>query len=455
MSAPLWTAADIAAATGGAVHGAFAATGVAFDSREVGPGDLFVALKGAATDGHRFARQALAGGAAGVLASEPLDGPHVRVADTQAGLEALGRAARDRAVNATRFAVTGSVGKTSVRAALEACLGAQGAGAAHASVKSYNNATGVPLSLARMPADARFGVFEIGMNHRGEIAPLAAQVRPHVAAVTWVGTAHIENLGSEEAIADEKGDIFSGLAPGGAAVIPFDNAHRNRLIGAALMHGERIITFGLGEGARVRATDLVEDGAGSRFTADVAGRRVAVHLPRPGRHLVSNALCVLACVHAAGADPAIAAATLGRLDAEPGRGRIVALPGGATLLDEAYNANPDSVAAALATLAALAADGRKLAVIGAMRELGAHAQAAHAQLAPRIRAAGVARLALVGEETRPLKDAMPEAELLPDAAAALAWARSELRPGDLLLVKGSNSVGLMGLVAALERGDAA
>jgi UDP-N-acetylmuramoyl-tripeptide--D-alanyl-D-alanine ligase len=455
VNAVLWTSAQIAAATGGAAHGDFSAAGVAFDSREVGPGDLFVALKGATTDGHRFAAQALAAGAAGVLASAPVDGPHVLASDTQVALEALGRAARARAAGATILAVTGSVGKTSVRAALEACLGAQGAGAAHASVKSYNNATGVPLSLARMPADARWGVFEIGMNHRGEIAPLAAQVRPHVAAVTWVGTAHIENLGSEEAIADEKADIFSGLARGGAAVIPFDNGYRNRLIGAALMHGERIITFGLGEGARVRATDLVEDGAGSRFTADIAGRQVAVHLSRPGRHLVSNALCVLACVHAAGADPAIAAATLGRIDAEPGRGRLIALPGGACVLDEAYNANPDSVAAALATLAALPAPGRKLAVIGAMRELGSQSEAAHIALAPRIRAAGVARLVLVGEETRPLRDAMPGAELLPDAAAALAWARCELRPGDLLLVKGSNSVGLMGLVAALERGEAA
>jgi UDP-N-acetylmuramoyl-tripeptide--D-alanyl-D-alanine ligase len=453
VSASLWTSDAIAAATGGRALAVFAANGVAFDSREVGPGDLFVALTGATTDGHRFAAQAFANGAAGALVSQPVAGAHVLVADTQAALEALGAAARDRAVAATRFAITGSVGKTSVRAALQAGLKTLDAGPAHASVKSYNNHTGVPLSLARMPADSRWGVFEVGMNHRGEIAPLAAQVRPHVAAVTWVGTAHIENLGSEEAIADEKADVFGGLVADGAAVVPFDNPWRNRLIGAALMRVERVLTFGLGEGARVRGVDLTESAEGSRFAADVAGARVAVTLPRPGRHLVMNALCVLACVHAAGADVAHAANALARLDAEPGRGRILTLAGGARLLDEAYNANPDSMAAALATLAALPAAGRKLAILGAMRELGDRSAAAHAQLAPRIRAAGVARLALVGEETGPLKDALPDAEPLPDAAAALAWARSELRAGDLLLVKGSNSVGLMGLVAAL-RGDA-
>ena len=454
MSAPLWTSQAIAAATGGTAHGDFAACGVAFDSREVRPGDLFVALKGASTDGHRFAGQALAAGAAGVLASAAVEGPHVRVADTQAGLEALGRAARERAGAATRVAITGSVGKTSVRAALAACLAAAGAGPVHASVKSYNNATGVPLSLARMPAGSRWAVFEIGMNHRGEIAPLAAQVAPHVAAITRVGTAHIEHLGSEAAIAAEKADIFSGLVAGGVAVVPLDGAHRDRLLGAAQARAGRVVTFGLAGDAQVRAQDLAEDGTGSRFIADVGGRRLAVHLPRPGRHLVTNALCVLACVEAAGGDVAAAAHTLGTLQAEPGRGRLLALPGGATLLDEAYNANPDSVAAALAMLASLPCSGRRLVVLGAMRELGAHAPAAHAALAPRIRAAGVARLALVGKETEPLRDAMPDAELLADAAAALAWVRRELRAGDLLLVKGSNSVGLMGLVAALAGGDA-
>jgi UDP-N-acetylmuramoyl-tripeptide--D-alanyl-D-alanine ligase len=453
MSVPLWTSAEVAVATGGRIHGDFAATGVAFDSREVAPGDLFVALKGATADGHRFAAQALARGAAGVLASEPVEGPHVLVADTQAGLEALGRAARNRAAGATRSAITGSVGKTSVRAALEACLAAQGAGPVHASVKSYNNATGVPLSLARMPAATRFGVFEIGMNHRGEIAPLVAQVAPHVAAITWVGTAHIENLGSEAEIAEEKGDILTGLVDGGAAVLPADNRWSHRLVERARARGARILTFGLAEGAMVRALDLVEESASSRLVAEVAGRRVALSLPRPGRHLVSNALCVLACVAAMGADPAVAAEVLATLGAEPGRGRLIDLPGGARLLDEAYNANPDSVAAALATLAALPASGRKLAILGAMRELGAHSDEAHARLAPRILAAGVARLALVGEETRPLLDRVPGAELLSDAVAALEWARAELRPGDLLLVKGSNSVGLMGLVAALTRGE--
>ncbi len=445
---PLWISDAIAAATGGIASEPFAVTGITFDSREVQPGDLFVALKGETSDGHRFAAQALAQGAAGLLVSEPTQGPHVRVADTLAGLEALGRAARARlSPEATIIGVTGSVGKTSVKEALRACLEAHGA--THASVKSYNNHTGVPLSLARMPAATRWGVFEMGMNHRGEIAPLVRQVRPHVALVTWVGTAHIENLGSEAAIAQEKADVFTGLEPGGAAVIPFDNAWANALVDRARMVCERVITFGLAPGADVSATALDEAADGTAFVADVAGRTLALRLPRPGRHHVQNALAVLAAIHAAGADVAAGARILETLDVPPGRGRVLTLANGARVLDETYNANPDSMAAALATLDAMHCTGRKIAVLGAMRELGDHSEHFHTELGERVKAAGVAQAIIVDEGARPLADALPSAIFAADWRAALEIAREIIRPGDLLLVKGSNSIGLTNLVAAL------
>ena len=215
MSA-LWTSAEIETATGGVVSGPFAATGVAFDSREVGPGDLFIALKGETTDGHRFVDGAFEQGAAGAIVSRPVAHPHVQVADTTAALDALGVAARAR--TAAKIAgVTGSVGKTGTKEALSAALARGKSGAVHRSVKSYNNHTGVPLSLSRMAAGSAFGVFEMGMNHAGELAALTRLVRPHVALITTIAAAHIEFFDSIEAIADAKGEIFQGLEPGGIA----------------------------------------------------------------------------------------------------------------------------------------------------------------------------------------------------------------------------------------------
>lgn len=443
----LWSSEEIAAATEGMASASFTAGSVTFDSREVEPGSLFVALKGAATDGHRFVSAAFAADAAGAVVSEPADGPHVRVADTMAALEALAHAARARARAATVIGVTGSVGKTTVKELLRAAFAAHGP--THASVKSYNNHTGVPLSLARMPAATRWAVFEMGMNHAGEIAALTAQVRPHVAVVTRVGVAHIEHFDGPEGIADAKAEIFGGLEPNGAAVIPFDDAHRDRLIGAALMACERVVTFGEGDGARVRAVAVREDGDGMAVEADVAGTRVALHLPRLGRHHVHNALAALAAVYAAAGDVRAAAVAIAGADPLAGRGRILATPGGARVLDEAYNANPDSMAAALATLRAAPAL-RKLAVLGAMKELGTHGPAAHAALAPLT--VGIAELALVGDEMAPLAAALPRAVRVPDADAALAWATERMREGDLILVKGSNSVGLARVVAGLTEG---
>ncbi len=458
---PLWIAEAIAAATGGIASEAFAATGVTFDSREVEPGDLFVALRGEATDGHRFVDAARQRGAAGVLVSESVAGPHVRVADTMAALTALATAARARTA-AKIIGVTGSVGKTGTKEALRLALERSAPGAVHASVKSYNNHTGVPLSLARMPADSRFGVFEMGMNHAGELSALTALVRPHAAIVTWVASAHREFFDSEEGIADAKGEIFQGLEPGGTAIVPFDSVHRDRLIAAARPHAARIVTFGLGEGADVRATDHVLHADCTTATAVIGGRKLMFRIGTPGRHWLSNALAVLAAVDAVGGDLALAGLALADLGGLPGRGERFAVAcgaGTATIIDESYNANPASMAAALAVLGAtpVAGAGKRRVVLGAMKELGAESDAFHAALAAPIEAAGVGHAILVGAEMAPLAAALPRhipATLVADAAAALAAVRGSLAAGDVLLVKGSNSVRLGTLVADLKKASA-
>ncbi|MEM1053123.1 MAG: UDP-N-acetylmuramoyl-tripeptide--D-alanyl-D-alanine ligase, partial [Pseudomonadota bacterium] len=252
----LWDAASIEAATGGEASHQFQASGVEMDSRDVRPGDLFIALKGEAMDGHKFIPAAFAKGAVAAIVDRPVDFPHVLVKDTTEALRALAHAARDRG-EAVRIAVTGSVGKTGVKEAIFAALDRSSRGAAHRSVRSYNNHVGVPLSLARLPARAKFGVFEMGMNHQGEIAPLSAHVRPHVALITTIAPAHIENLGSLEAIADEKSQIFTGLTPGGIAVIPADGDYAPQMISNARALGVKVVTFGRRANADVRLIDAI------------------------------------------------------------------------------------------------------------------------------------------------------------------------------------------------------
>jgi UDP-N-acetylmuramoyl-tripeptide--D-alanyl-D-alanine ligase len=262
----LWTSEEIAAATGGTAHGSFEVTGVTFDSREVGPGDLFIAMPGTVHDGHEFVEQAIAAGAAGLIVSKPADHPHVLVGDVARALQDLGRASRERC-SGTIIGVTGSVGKTSTKEALYAALERWRPGTAHRSVKSYNNHTGVPLSLARMPRETEFAVLEMGMNNKGEIASLTRLVRPDVAVITAIAPAHIENLGSEQAIADAKAEIFEGLEPDGIAIIPNDTPHRDRLVRAARRYADRIVTFGTGD-ADVHALHAVRaDNGGSLITA--------------------------------------------------------------------------------------------------------------------------------------------------------------------------------------------
>ena len=457
MSA-LWTAREIARATGGAVHGDFAATGVTFDSREVAPGDLFIALKGEATDGHRFLDQAYAAGASGAVVSADETRPHVRVADGMAALEALGTAARQR-TEARIAGVTGSVGKTGTKEALRLALERGAPGCVHASVKSYNNHTGVPLSLARMPAESLYGVFEMGMNHAGELAGLTRLVRPHVAIVTAIAPAHRAYFDSDEAIADAKGEIFQGLEPGGTAIIPFDSPHRDRLIAAAKPYAANIVTFGRTAGADVRAKDAAAaQGGGSLVVATLPGAvNLTFTIGMAGSHWVSNGLAVIAAVQALNGDLAAAGLALAGLTGLTGRGerREVMLPGGsATLIDESYNANPVSMAAALSVLGVTA--GRRIAVLGGMRELGSESDAFHAGLAAPIAAAGVAHALLVGDEMMPLAQALAGKiafDHVADAGEALQALRDMLAPGDVILIKGSNAIGLGRLVTALTGGD--
>jgi UDP-N-acetylmuramoyl-tripeptide--D-alanyl-D-alanine ligase len=455
---PLWTAAEIAEATGGSVQGDFAAKGVAFDSREVESGDLFIALAGETTDGHRFIDKAQAAGAAGALVSAEVPLPHVRVADTMAALNDLGRVARARST-AKVIGVTGSVGKTGTKEALYAALDRAAPGGAHRSLKSYNNHTGVPLSLARLPRGARYGIFEMGMNHAGELAALTRLVRPNVAVVTAIASAHREFFASEEAIADAKGEIFEGLEPGGTAIIPHDSPHRDRLVAAARPHAGRIWTFGQGEGADVRARDAVAaPGRGTLISASLPGAELTFTIAQPGPHWVSNAMAVLAAVAAVDGDLAVAGLALADMAGLKGRGerRSIRIDGGeAVLIDESYNANPASMRATLATLGAEEVAGRRIAVLGAMRELGEGSADFHRDLAEPIRAAHVDVALLVGEEMGPLAKALgPACKMthVPDVSSAIAALRDTIEAGDAILVKGSNSVGLAALVEALAGG---
>ncbi|HUD95032.1 UDP-N-acetylmuramoyl-tripeptide--D-alanyl-D-alanine ligase, partial [Sphingobium sp.] len=346
----LWTSEEIAQATGGAASAPFTVSGVAFDSREVGQGDLFVAMKGEATDGHKFVDKAFGQGAAGAIVSEAVAWPHVLVPDSAAALEALGKASRNR-MDGKVIGVTGSVGKTGTKEALFHALDRAAPGQVHRSVKSYNNHVGVPLSLSRMPRDMAYGVFEMGMNHAGELSALTRQVRPHIAIVTAIAPAHIEFFGTEAKIAEAKAEIFEGLEPGGTAIIPYDSPHVATLYSKAERHADRILTFGMGQDADIHALETIAaPGGGTLVTAKLPEAELCFTVAAPGDHWVSNALAVLAAVEAVGGDLAAAGLALAEMPGLPGRGerRILPVVGGEVLLiDESYNANPLSMAATL------------------------------------------------------------------------------------------------------------
>ena len=440
----LWTEGALRAGTGGVFRRAFDASGVSIDSRTLRPGDLFVALQGE-TDGHAFVADALARGAAGAMVHRadglPDDAPLLVVGDTLAGLHALGRAGRAR-FKGKVVAVTGSVGKTTTKEMLRTALSA--CGPTHAAEASYNNHWGVPLTLARLPPGAAFCVAEIGMNHAGEIAPLARLAAPHVAVVTAVASAHIGHLGSLEAIADEKASVLEGLEPDGLAVLPGDSPFLARMAEAA---PGRVITFGHAESADAR---LLRTGP---VQARICGQDVAFPLGAPGAHMALNAVAALAACAALELDVSVAAAALSSF--VPGAGRGLQRPirgGGILLLDESYNASSASVRAALGVLAALPGR-RRVAVLGDMLELGAFGPAEHAGLAPDV-ASSADLLYACGPLMRHLYDGVPDRRRgahAPDSAALAPLVAAAVRPGDAVLVKGSLGSRMRLVVAALER----
>ncbi len=458
----LWTHAALLAATGGTASGEFDSEGVAFDSREIGKGDLFFAMKGEATDGHLFADKAFANGAAGAIVSDPVAHPHILVDDTMEALNALGRASRAR-VDAKIVGVTGSAGKTGTKEALYAALDRSSRGKAHRSVKSYNNHVGVPLSLARMPCDTKFGVFEMGMNHPGELTELTQLVRPDVAIITTIAPAHIGFFKDEAEIADAKAEIFEGLMPGGTAIIPADNAHYLRLRQAAEKHACHIISFGFASHADVRVIDYVASPCGgSLITAKLPGGALCFTLSQPGKHWIANSLAVLAAVEAVGGDLAAAGLAMAELGGMAGRGarhRIAVGDGTAVLIDESYNANPASMAATIGELGNHS-HGRRIVVLGAMKELGDKSDAYHLALATPLAAAKVDYAILVGEEMQILAEKLNAGLEGPadfahcaTAREALDLLRNNLLISDTILVKGSNSMGLSAIVNALVGGE--
>jgi len=461
MSA-LWSEAELTRALGAASSAppSEPVRGVSIDSRTLQAGDLFFAIRGETHDGHDHVARAFEAGAAAAVASRERApelaafGPVFAVEDTLEAMGRLGVSARARS-KAKIVAVTGSVGKTTVKEMLRAML--TPCGLTHASAASYNNHWGVPLSLTRMPRDARFGVFEMGMNHAGEIAPLTRMARPHVALVTTIAPVHIEHLGSIEAIADAKAEIFLGLEAHGAAILNRDAPEFERLRKAAALRGASVFSFGHGPECEAQLLEVEAKDGGSRVKARMSGRDLAFELGAPGVHMAENALGALLSADALGADLEACAAALRDFAPQKGRGERFLLPtpdGPATIIDESYNANPASMRAALALLAAAkpGPKGRRIAVIGDMLELGPRAAAMHAELAADLSANKVDLLFGAGPLTRALFDAAP-------APMRAAWTERSsdltdevaraLRAGDIAMVKGSNGSRMGPLVAAL------
>jgi UDP-N-acetylmuramoyl-tripeptide--D-alanyl-D-alanine ligase len=461
----LWTSAEIAAATNGRAGKRFTADGVSIDSRKVAPGDLFVALHGPNFDGNDFVATALTAGAAGALVDRlpqgmAADMPVVVVEDTLKGLQDLGAAARAR--TPARFAaVTGSVGKTSTKEALRAAL--EPFGRTYASVGNLNNHWGAPLSLARLPRETEYGVFELGMNHAGEITPLSKLVKPEVSIITNVEAVHIEFFASVAEIADAKAEIMDGMDASGTVVLPRDNPHYERLVAHAKRRGiANIVSFG-SDAADARLLDCRVSPTGSRISAEVMGQRVNYALGLPGLHQAKNSLAVLAAVKALGLDVATAAAALGGLAALKGRGareNLMLVSGPITLLDESYNASPASVRAALSLLSASQPEGhgRRIAVLGDMRELGAVGPMLHRELMPDIVGSGVDQVFLVGPLMQELHTILPErirAGHWGESTAVIQPLLGSLRSGDVVLVKGSLGTRMAPIVEALRAVDQA
>jgi len=464
-AAPLWTSQAMTEAMGAAGRGGLpnAVSGLSIDSRTIAPGEAYFAIRGEVHDGHDFVNAALQAGAALAVVEAAqrgkfaADAPLLVVDDVLKGLVDLAHAGRAR-LDAQVIAVTGSVGKTSTKEALRHVLAAQGQ--THASVASFNNHWGVPLSLARCPASARFAVFEIGMNHPGEIEPLVRMVRPHIAVVTTVEPVHLEFFSGIEAIADAKSEIFIGVEPGGAAVLNRDNAQFARLRQSAERRGiSRIVSFGACDKSDARLLELSPHATCSAVHADILGHDVTYKLGVPGRHMAINSLAVLAAASLAGADLALAALSLSQLRPATGRGvrRALELANGeAILIDESYNANPASMAAALNVLgqADVGPQGRRIAILGDMLELGATSPALHRGLAEVVKANDIDLVYCCGPLMRNLWDALSPGKrggYAESAASLEAQAVSAIRAGDAIMIKGSLGSKMKTIVNALER----
>jgi UDP-N-acetylmuramoyl-tripeptide--D-alanyl-D-alanine ligase len=435
------------------VGGAFRATGVSIDTRTLEPGDLFVALAGV-RDGHEFVAQALAKGAAGALVARAVDGPAVVVADALQALEQLGQAARERAPQAKRGAVTGSVGKTSVTQAVMA--GLMLAGRAHSSVKSYNNHIGVPLTLARMPRETERAVFEIGMNHADEIRPLVRMVRPQAVVVTTVGPVHTENFSDGEAgVARAKAEIFDGLQPGGVAILNADNRWFDLLKAEAAKAGAVVRSFGTAQGCDAQLIDFQAAGGHAMVQARLHGRSLDFPILQTGQHWGLNSMAVLLMLEALDVDLSDGLSALGSFEPLAGRGaeKTVRIPGGAfTLIDESYNANPISMASAIATLGARNAGRRRIVAFSDMLELGPEAARFHAALVEPLESASIDLVFCAGPLMKSLWDALPPTRRGGYAENAAELALQVVRavePGDMVMVKGSNGSKASAVAAAL------
>lgn len=458
----IWTASDAAAATGGKTQGAWLASGLSIDTRTLEAGDLFIALTDQ-RDGHDFIANAFAAGASAALVSRELQdasGPLLLVDDVLPALEALGIAARARC-QAVRVAVTGSVGKTSVKEMLAQIFRA--AGSAHWSVKSFNNHWGVPLTLARLPQSTERAVFEIGMSTPGEIAPRSDMVRPHCAIVTKIAGVHLEGLGSVAGVAEEKAGIFSGLEADGVAILPSEDAYLDLLRKRALeaTRDAEILTFGTEATSDGRVLSYETDGHGAVAGLDILGTRVGVKLQAGGAHWALNAAAaLLASVASAKLSPSEAAEALSGFTPPQGRGGVehLALPTGGTfaLVDDSYNANPTSMSAALEALAARPAT-RRLVALGAMGELGSDSAQLHASLSGAVEASGASHIWLSGEDMQALAEKLPgtiRQHWSVKANDLLTSLKNTLGNGDVLLIKGSNASGMVQFADALRQWSA-
>ncbi|PZA09619.1 UDP-N-acetylmuramoylalanyl-D-glutamyl-2,6-diaminopimelate--D-alanyl-D-alanine ligase [Rhodopseudomonas palustris] len=462
---PLWTSDAMAEAMAAAPSGTLPRDvfGISIDSRTLAPGDAYFAIKGDVHDGHDFVAAALNAGAALAVVEKAqrdkfaADAPLLVVDDVLEGLRRLGIAARSR-LPAKVIAVTGSVGKTSTKEGLRAVLGAQAP--THASVASFNNHWGVPLTLARCPAGVNYAVFEIGMNHAGEIEPLVKMVRPHIAIITTVEPVHLEFFSGIEGIADAKSEIFAGLEPGGIAVLNRDNPMFDRLSANALRANVgRIVTFGTNAAADARLLDVALHADCSAVHARILGHDVTYKIGMPGRHMALNSLAVLAAAELAGADLALAALAMSQVQPASGRGARKPLwigSGEATLIDESYNANPASMAAALGVLggAEIGAQGRRIAVLGDMLELGPTGPELHRVLEAAVRANGIDLVFCCGPLMRNLWDALSSGKrggYAGDAAGLESQVVAAIRAGDAVMVKGSLGSRMKTIVTALEK----